>query len=327
MISPSDVPPPTAFRLLGHTVRSFRKHDGALLSGALAFYSLLAMAPLFIFAVAIAGIVLGHEAAEGELEAERRQPPGAALTGYVLRLIDATSRPGPTWMATALGVAFLLYASTRLFTKLQSALNLVWGVRVLAEKHNVGKVLAKRLVSFVMVVGFGVWVVILLLAKTALSVATGALGAIVDSPGLWHVLEFAISVTVYALLVVSVFKVLPDVRISFWDTARGAALTAFMLGLGKQAIGFYLGYASPASAYGAAGSLVVLLLWLYYTLQIFILGAEFTGIYARARGSGIRPRSYAMRIVEEQAATANDSGARMTYPERDGAGGREPLEE
>jgi membrane protein len=151
-----------------------------------------------------------------------------------------------------------------------------------------------------MVTVFGAWIVLWVLADVAVSAASHALFGIHGLPPLWLAGEFLLSTLSYAVLIASVFRTLPDLWMAWADLLKGALFTAFLLAIGTQLIGAYMGYASPASAYGAAGTMVVLLLWLYYTLQIFVLGAELTGVYAKSRGGGIKPHAYAHRLVEQR---------------------------
>ena len=295
------------------TWRRFRAHDGPLLSGAVAFYMLLAVAPIGVFAVAITGALLGEEAAEGELMAPLQSVLGEEAARSVSDLIERASEPGSTWVATVFGGLFFLFAVVRLFSILQSALNHIWGVRsrgAIGFKGKAWRVLRKRMLAFSMVIVLGLSMFLFVAAKTALVAAQHAVGGPV--PLLWRVLELAISLGAGTLLNAMVFRYLPDVRIGWRDVFLGAFVTTLFSALGALVIGQYLGRASVASSYGAAGSIVLLLLWVYYTAQIFFLGAQFTGAWARHKGHGVIVLPHAVPLIEEDERATIEPPTRIT---------------
>ena len=290
-------------KTLRETWRSFRTHGGPLLSAAISFYSLLALAPLLVIAVAAATAVLGEDAARGELahQLESGFSPGAAafISDVVERANRRTDRAG---IAAAVSVVFLLYASQRLFAALHSALNVVWGVRPnrkVALRRKAWRWLRRRLLALGMVVIYAVAVLFFLVAKSVLAYGNHALGEVVTEAETLHVIEFLLSVTVVTFVVAIAYRILPDVALSWRAILPGALVTSFMLAVGSLLIGLYLGYKAPESTYGAAGAVVLLMLWVYYAAQVFFLGAELTAIHARKRGYGATPLPHAVRVVTE----------------------------
>ncbi len=203
-------------------------------------------------------------------------------------------------IATIIGVVTILFGATGVFVQLQSALNRIWNVE---PKPGAGiwSFVRTRLISFGMILGIGFLLLVSLVLSAAVSaVGTWATGLLPGSETLVNILTFAVSFVLTTLLFAMIYKVLPDVEIGWRDVWIGAGVTAFLFTVGKSLIGLYLAKSSVASTYGAAGSLVVLLLWVYYSSQILFLGAEFTQVYATRYGSRIRPSKHAVPVVEKK---------------------------
>jgi len=297
--------------LLIETWRYFASHDGRLLSGAIAFYASLALAPLGVVALLIASIVMPEIAAREELVAQIGIFIGPELATFLVKAIVQLSEEAINWAAPIIGVLFMLYISTRLFSMLRRALNHMWGIRpkllIHASRAERVHLLQRRFLAFVMVLVFGSSLVALLLLHSG---AAAAANLFEDSDYMLTLAEFGSAFAVLATLIALVYRWLPDAIISWWDVWVGAGVTClFVLG-GSFLIGIYLGYASAASIYGAAGSLIVLLLWIYYTTQIFLMGAVFTRAWARRHGRAIEPLPYA-DVVETRDYSANDSAREM----------------
>lgn len=274
--------------VLKETFRSFSRQGGRLLGGAVAFYALLSVAPIFVIALRIAGAVAGHDATRDALLADVAKwtgTEGAATVAEVLARADEAAR-----VPSVVTALLLLYASTRLFSQLKRALNQMWCVPNPEHDGFEGKLVAqlrKRALALVFVVIVGAIVLALVGVKSALSVA----GRYVAVPGLWQAVESLSSLAIATALFASIFKMLPDARLSARDAIRGAFVTALLFSLGTAALGAYLGHKRTGELYGPAGSLVMLLLWVHYSAQIFFLGASFTAALARRHGAGITPRS------------------------------------
>jgi membrane protein len=295
--------------LLLETWRYFVSHDGRLLSGAIAFYASLAIAPLGVVALLIASVVMPEANARDELVQQLGAFVGSDLASFLVESIVNLGDQATSWTAPAIGAVFMLYVSARLFSMLRRALNHMWGIRpkllIHASRSETFQLLERRLLAFSMVLIFGSSLVALVLLH---STATAAANLFGDSRYMLTLAEFASAFAVLVPLIALVYRWLPDAVIAWRDVWVGAAVTCvFVLG-GSFLIGIYLGYASPASLYGVAGSLIVLLLWIYYTTQIFLMGAVFTRAWARQRGRAIEPLPYA-DVVETRNYSTNVSAS------------------
>lgn len=295
--------------LLLETWRYFVSHDGRLLSGAIAFYASLAIAPLGVVALLIASLVMPEANARDELVQQLGAFVGSDLASFLVESIVQLGDQATSWAAPTIGAVFMLYVSTRLFSMLRRALNHMWGIRpkllIHASRSETFHLLERRLLAFAMVLVFGSSLVALVLLH---STATAAANLFGDSRYMLTLAEFASAFAVLVPLIALVYRWLPDAVIAWRDVWVGASVTCvFVLG-GSFLIGIYLGYASPASLYGVAGSLIVLLLWIYYTTQIFLMGAVFTRAWARQRGRAIEPLPYA-DVVETRNYSTNVSAS------------------
>jgi membrane protein len=295
--------------LLIETWRYFTSHDGRLLSGAIAFYASLALAPLGVVALLIASLVMPEASAREELVGQIGAFIGQELATFLVEAIVQLGDEATSWAAPVIGLLFMLYISARLFSMLRRALNQMWGIRpkllVNASRSEMIHLVQRRLLAFAMVLIFGSSLVALVLLHTGAAAAANLFG---DSGYMLTLAEFGSAFVVLAPLIALVYRWLPDAVISWRDVWVGAGVTClFVLG-GSFLIGIYLGYASPASIYGAASSLIVLLLWVYYTTQIFLMGAVFTRAWARRRGRAIEPLPYA-DVVGIREYSANDSAS------------------
>lgn len=275
--------------------RSYRLHDGPLLSGAVAFYTLLAVAPFGVLALALASRVFGDDVDALTLASTLDPWIGADAAGFVADLIQRTNARGGGGLASALGLVFVLFATSRLFLMLHAALNLVLGVRAKVPESIKGlawRVLRKRLLAFGMVLLFGVATMLFLGLQTFFFFAADRIGG----PDLHRGLPVTTGLLVMTAMLTVLYRWLPDARMAWRDTFLAAVCTACLSAIGSLLFGSYLAMASPASAYGAAGSVVLLLLWFYYSAQIFFLGAEVAAAVARRSGRGVRPLASADRI-------------------------------
>lgn len=285
--------------LLKATVADWQEDKASRLAAALAYYTVFSLAPLLVIVIAIAGLVFGPEAARGQIESQLQGLLGPDGAEAVQTMIASADKPTTGIVASIINIAILLFGASGVFAQLQDALNTVWEV---APKPGQGLISAirSRFLSFSMVLGIG----FLLLVSLVLSAGLAAVGSYASQllPGfgfLWQLLNFAISFGVITLLFAMIYKILPDAQVAWGDVWIGSAITALLFTIGKAAIGLYLGNASVGSAYGAAGSLVVLLIWVYYSAQILFFGAEFTQVYASKYGSRIVPTKNAVAVTEE----------------------------
>lgn len=255
------------------------------MGAALAFYTMFSIAPLLLIVISMAGLIFGAEAARGEIVGQLQDLMGRQGAQAVQGLLESASKPPESVMATLVGVIVLVAGATSVFAELQDALDRIWRAPK-RHKGGVWSLVRARLLSFGMIMGIG----FLLMVSLVVSAALAALGKLWGPMFAdWEVFAIAInflfslvlSTTVFAMI----YKTMPRVKVSWADVWIGAGVTAFLFTIGKSLIGFYLGRSGVMSAFGAAGSLVVALVWVYYSAQIFLMGAEFTWAYALTFGS------------------------------------------
>ncbi len=256
------------------------------MGAALAFYTVFSLAPLLLIVIAVAGLVFGEDAARGEIVGQLRSMMGAAGANAVQDLLISVRRPGEGLVATAVGLGLLFVGATTVFGELQDALDRIW--RVPARRTTSGwfDLLRARLLSFGMIMAVGFLLIVSLVASAGLAAMGRWWEPIL---GWWYVLAVAANSLIDFLLVAVMFaliyKIMPRVRVLWRDVWIGSIFTALLFTLGKTLIGLYIGRSGVTSPFGAAGSLVVVLLWVYYSAQIFLIGAEFTWVYANDYGS------------------------------------------
>ncbi len=258
------------------------------MGAALSYYTLFSLAPLLIIVIEVAGMVFGQDAAQGEIVAQLRGIMGDEGARAVEGLLKTVREPAKGVVATLAGIAILLLGATAIFGELQSALDRIWRVPAL-KKSGLWHLLRTRALSFGLVLGLGFLLVVSLVASAALAALGKWWGAWFEGWGVvLEILNFVISFGIFTLLFATIYKVMPRARISWRDVWTGGAVTALLFTVGKVLIGLYLGKSSLASGFGAAGSFVVLLAWVYYSAQIFLLGAEYTWVYANRHGSRVQ---------------------------------------
>jgi membrane protein len=286
----------TLWTLLKRTVSEWSDDQVSRLSASLAFYAVFSVAPLLVIVVVIGGAFFGKKATSRQVHDELRQQVGATAADGIEHLMqNAYGRPSSTGVAAVLGVVVLLYAATNTFTELQSAMNQIWDVEPRPGRFW-WDLIKTRLLSFAMVLIVG----LLLLLSVLLSTAMAAVTHYLHIPAGWRVAGAAVSFILSGLLFATIYKVLPDVKLDWGDVWTGAAITAVLFTVGKFLISLYLTRSSTSSLYGAAGSLAVLLLWVYYSAQVFFIGAEITQILAHRYGMRIEPTENAVRTEEAQ---------------------------
>jgi membrane protein len=272
-----------AWALIKNTVSGFIEHEDLTRGAAIAYYTVFSIAPLLIIVIAIAGLVFGHDAAEGAIVGQLSGLIGKQSAEILQSMIQSASHKATGILATIIGIGTLLLTATGALTEIQSALNAIWKA---APSAGFSELVRARLVSLGLVATLG----FLMLVSLAVSAGLTALGSYLSDlfPGgsfLISLLNSTISLVLISALFAAIYKILPDKPIAWRDVAVGSVVTAILFTIGKSLIGLYLGISSVASSYGAAGALLIILLWVYYSTQIFLLGAEYTRAYAEARGS------------------------------------------
>ena len=304
---PVEAPPKSFFHtrleLAKNTWTAFMDDDCMTLGAAMAYYTVFSLAPLLLTIISIAGLVFGREAVQNQIAGQISGLIGSGAAEQVQSMLaqQAQNKAGGI-MGTVIGILTLLFGATGAFAALQDALNKTWHVQPDPTKGGLITFITKRVLSFGMVLG----VVFLLIASLAVSAALAAMNSWMGGylpQGLSGLvaqgLSFIVSLAVITALFAVILKVLPDGRIEWRDAWVGGAVTSILFTIGKTALGFYLGKAAPGSAYGAAGSLVVIVLWLYYASLIVLFGAEFTKVWAAAHRREIQPEKGAVRVITE----------------------------
>ncbi|MGJ8696502.1 MAG: YihY/virulence factor BrkB family protein [Verrucomicrobiaceae bacterium] len=286
----------TYLRSLWLAGQQFTEHQALRLGAALAFYSIFSIGPLVIIVLSISGGVFGEEAVRGQLERQLDGLMGERAAGTVEDLVASAKKEPDDSLMGLIGGVVLVFGASGVFNQLKDALNTVWGVRRISGGAVWG-FLKDRFLSFSMVLGIGFLLLVSMILTTALYSFTDLLGRVLALPAeVWRSVSFLISFAVVTLLFAMIFKVLPDAKISWRDVWVGAATTSLLFSVGKSGVALYLSREATGSAYGAAGALVVLLMWVYFASVIVLFGAEFTRVWARARGRTILPRKNYERI-------------------------------
>jgi membrane protein len=273
--------------LLKETVEEWQRDKVDRMAAALAYYTLFSIAPLLVIAVAVAGAVFGQEAARGEVVTQIQGLLGKAGAEVVQTALANTQNPASDGgiVPSIISTLALIFGASGVFIQLQDSLNVVWNVEE-SSKGGVKAVVRKRIFSFAMVITIGFILMVSLIVSAglaALSAFTNHLFPALES--LWKLVNIIISLGVFTLLFALIYKYLPDIKIAWRDVFVGAFFTAILFSIGKELLGFYLGNGSFGSAYGAAGSVITVLAWIYYSVQIMLFGAEFTQVYTRRYGS------------------------------------------
>jgi membrane protein len=285
------------------TFKEFGEDKAPRLGAALAYYTIFSIGPLLLIAVAMAGIFLGQEAAQGKISGELGKVLGSQMAKSLEQMIQAAEKPKSGTIATIIGVVMLLLGASGLFAQLKDALNTIWNVEPKKAAGVMGMI-KERFLSMAMVLGIGFLLLITLVFDAVISAMGPMLERLVGGEALIQAIQLVLSFVISTVLFACIFRILPDLKIAWKDVWFGAIFTSFLFVIGKWGLGLYLGKAAVGSAYGAAGSLVILLVWVYWSAQILFLGAEFTQVYARTFGSLKGDTS--KRQAREQAARPED---------------------
>jgi membrane protein len=273
------------FRFLREVFDEWSKDNALTLGAALAYYTVFSMAPLLVMVIAIAGLVFGRADAQGEIVTQVQGLLGQAGAELIESMIERASEPKSGVLATVISLATMLFGASGVFAQLQGSLNQIWGAETLRRTGVRGQ-LHRRVMSFSMILGIGFLLLVSLALTTLLSGLHEAIDRYLTVPTeALSLANFGLSFAVVTALFAMIFKILPDARIEWRDVWLGAGVTALLFTIGKWLIGMYLGRAGVTSVYGAAGSLVLVLLWVYYSSQLLFMGAEFTEVYSRRYGS------------------------------------------
>jgi membrane protein len=297
--------------LVRKSVTSWSDDYAPSMGAALAYYTVFSIAPLLLIVIAIAGLIYGEDAARGAIFHQISGLVGDEGATAIQGLLKSANKPRESIVATVIGVGTLLLGATTVFGELQDALNRIWRAPALVDQGGVWKLLRRRLLAFGMILSIGFLLIVSLLLSAALAAIGDWLGPrFAGWEVLLHLINFIIGFGVTTVLFAMIYKIMPRVNIAWRDVWLGSAVTSVLFSVGKFLIGLYLGKSSVGSAFGAAGSLAVLLVWIYYSTQVFLMGAEFTWVYANLYGSrkGKDKLAEAAPVVPARSAEDGDQG-------------------
>ncbi len=301
----------TGIKIIKDTATEFSEDNVLRLSAALAYYAIFSIGPLLAIVVGVAGIALGNEAVRLQVHQELQGLVGKNAAKTIDSMMTARHY-GTSVVTTIVGIIALLFGATGVFGQLQDSLNTIWEVK---PKPGAGiwEYLRRRFLSLSMVFGIGFLLLVSLVISTFLAVFAARLNRLIPMGDLLaHVFDFIISFGIITLLFAMIFKFLPDVRVPWNRVWIGAVGTSFLFDLGKYLLGLYLGQQSTSSAYGAAGSVIVILMWVYYASVILFFGAEFTQVYAKQTGAKVKLKKYAVPVTDHERA---EQGIPRTKPD------------
>lgn len=294
------------YDLLLLSAKGFSADKGMKMSASLAYYAIFSIAPLLLIIIWLVGFLFGEfvegqQGVQNEVFSEFTALFGKEVAQQIQQVLQKISVSDRSGLGIAIGIITLIIGSTTIFMEIQDSINTIWKVKAKPQKGWL-KMLLNRALSFSMVVGLG----FLLITSLILNGLIGALSNYINrylpdiSVYVMGWINVGITFLIITILFGTIFSVLPDAKMRFRDVLGGALFTGFLFMLGRFLISIYMQFAAPASAYGAAGSVIVLLLWIYYSAAILYFGAEFTKNYAEKYGNGIRPSSYAVRVIQQE---------------------------
>lgn len=272
-----------AWKLLVDTTLAFIDDEALSRGAAIAFYAITSLAPVLLIVIAIAGMVFGRDAAQDAISGQFSALMGKQAADVLQSVIASASTKSSGIVATIVGIAMLMATASGVFGEMQAALNTIWKTR--SRETTLSRLIRARVTSLGLVAALGFLLVVSLVVSAGLTAFANYLDRLPVGALILSGVNFTVSWLLFALLFGAIYKVLPDRTLHWKDVIVGALMTSLLFNIGKALIGWYIGSSAVASSYGAAGGLIVLLLWVYYSAQIFLFGAEFTKIYANTRGS------------------------------------------
>lgn len=293
------ITPERLWKVLKQAVAGWWNDNVPRMGAALAYYTLFALAPILIVAIAVAGLVFGAEAVRGEIVGQVEGLVGRDGALAVQAMLEGAAKPSSSIPATIIGIITFFLGATGAFLELQNDLDAIWRVKPKSRGSFLRDLLMQRLISFGLVLGLAFLLMTSLVVSAALAAVHTYMGnAFPGVAVLWEALNVVVSLAVITLLFAMIYKVLPDVKLAWSDVWVGGLVTAGLFTIGKLLIGLYLGTSAVASTYGAAGSVIVVLVWVYYSSQIILLGAEFTRAYVDEFGRRPPPEVFATKKTE-----------------------------
>lgn len=287
--------------VLKQAFNGFMDDNALKLSASLSYYTIFSLSPMLIVIISVCSLFFGREAIQGEIYGQIRSLVGSSAALQIQELIKNAQLTNQSGLAAVIGLGTLLIGATGIFAEMQDSINTIWGVKP-KPKQGWLKYLINRFLSFSMIVSIGFLLLVSLAINTVLDLFSTRLEQLFSDGAvyLFHVINLAVVAGVITVLFALIYRVLPDGRLRWKDAFIGAAFTAVLFMVGKFVIGAYLGQPSVASTYGAAGSVIILLLWVYYSSAILFFGAEFTKAYACKLGKGIEPKEHAVLVQKRE---------------------------
>jgi len=283
--------------LLKETFKGFVEDNGIKLSAALSYYTIFSLPPLLIIIISLSGIFFGADAVKGEIFGQINGLVGNSAALQIQETLKNVKLSDSSIFATVVGIIILIIGASGVFAEIQESVNYIWGIKA-KPKRGVIKFIYNRLMSFSMIGSVGFLLMVGLIINSLIDILNKRLATIFahDTILLFYIINILIVFIIITLLFSVIFKTLPDGKIAIRDCITGASFTAFLFMIGKFAISFYLGSYNIASLYGAAGSVILILVWVYYSAIILYFGAEFTKVYANTHGQKIIPNAYSVQI-------------------------------
>ena len=283
------------------TFMNFSDDNGLKFSASLAYYTVFSLAPLLILVISLAGLFLGQDAITNSLYPQIKGFVGTEAAAQIQDMLKNLQLSGKTGTAVIIGVVTLMVGASSIFVEIQDSLNIIWRVKA-KPKRGWLKLIQNRFISFSLIISLGFLMLVTMAVNILILALSNRLQHFLPGLTIWVVngINIAIAFIVISTLFGIIFKVLPDAKIKWSDVRSGAFFTSVLFMLGKYIIGLYIEYSAKTSTYGAAGSIIVILLWIYYTAAILYIGAEFTQVYAEANGSRIEPAEYAVHVRQTE---------------------------
>ncbi len=296
------------FTIIKKTFLSFIDDRGMKLAASLSYYTVFSIGPMLLIIMSLAGIFYGQEAVQGQLYGQIKGLVGSEAAAQIQEIIKNVQKTNHSTIGAIVGFVVLFIGATGVFTEMQDSINFIWSIKAKPQKGWL-KYIINRLVSFSLVVGLGFILLVSLFINAVVEILSSRLQARFPeySVYLFYVLNLIVLLIVIGALFAVIFKVLPDATVSWKDAIKGAIFTAVLFLIGKFLIGYYLGTSNVGLTYGAAASLVIIFLWVYYSSIILYFGAEFTKVHAIEKGAGIRPKKTAVFIIKKEAKEIPDS--------------------
>ena len=290
------------WRIIKQAAIEFVADNGIKFSAALSYYTIFSIGPVLVIIISLAGIFFGREAVHGKIYEQINGLVGNSAAVQIQEIIQNIERSQLSTSGAVIGVIVLLIGATGVFTEIQDSINFIWSIKSKPKKGLI-RILVNRLISFSLIVSIGFLLLVSLIINAFVELLHDRLTAIFDDASVYifQGINYAILMLVITTLFTIIFKVLPDATIQWKDALLGAVFTAVLFLIGKFLIGFYLSYSNVGVTYGAAASVILILLWVYYTSIILYFGAEFTKVYALRYGSGIQPDKTAVFIIKQEA--------------------------